>query len=160
VIFLSLRTEVGLIAVTTSACSLRATEQFDPIFKASYSESVLSNLGRNIKYSDCGLSCYFTSNSRFQPRNCLKLGRYHFHPRRFQYPILHFLLSYFDLCQPTNCRCRGLLLHLIRHATLCRTALEEGSTIRRNLHLTTHMYNIRWYSKPHTQQASGLRPSP
>jgi len=45
VIFLTLKAEVGLKAVTTCVCSLRATEQVGLTRRASYSESVLSNLG-------------------------------------------------------------------------------------------------------------------
>ena len=40
---------------------------------------------------------------------------------------------------PTDCRCRGLLLHLItlRHTTLGRTPLDGGSAHHRELYLTT-----------------------
>lgn len=113
VTFLTLKAEVGLRAVTTSACSLRATEQVGLRLKASYSENVLSNLGRTTKYSDCGFPWYFTSISRWMPRNYLKLGRYGFHPCHFQFIILHFSSFLFRTLLPSHRRCRGLLLRPI-----------------------------------------------
>lgn len=110
VIFLTLKAEVGLKAVTTSACSLRATEQVGLRLKPSYSESVLSNLGRNIKSSVCGFSWYFTSISRWLPRNYLKSSRYSFHPCHFQFIFLYFSYFLFWTHLPTHFRCRGLLL--------------------------------------------------
>jgi hypothetical protein len=51
---------------------------------------------------------------------------------------------------PAHCRCRGLLLHTItlRHATLGRTPLDEGSVRRRDLYLTTHNTHKRQASVP------------
>jgi hypothetical protein len=58
---------------------------------------------------------------------------------------------------PNHCRCRGLLLCLItlRHTTLGRTPLDEGSVRRRDLYLTTHNTHNRQTSIP----AAGFEPA-
>jgi hypothetical protein len=56
--------------------------------------------------------------------------------------------------------------HSFRHTAVGRTPLDEWSAPRRNLYLTTHnTYEgqtsmPRRYSNPHSQQASGRRPTP
>jgi len=162
VIFLTLRAEVGLKAVTTSACSLRATEQVGLRLKASYSESVLSNPGRNAKYFDCGFSWYFTNISRWLPRNYLNLGRYRLHPCHFQFIILYFSSFLFWTLLPTHCRCRGLLLCPITRSVGLWTRdrpVSETSTWQHTFTTEGHPC-LRLYSKPHTQQASGPRLNP
>ena len=165
--FLTLRAEIGLKAVTTSAWSLRATEQVDPRLDDSYSGSVLSNVGRNTKASDCGFSWCITSISRWLRRNYLKLGRCRCHPCHFQFL---YLLSYSDLFPPIHCRCRGLFFYLITlgnkhtHTHLVwlwtkERPVAETSTWQHTF-TTDGRQCPRWYSKPQTQQATGpsLRP--
>ena len=86
---------------------------------------------------------------------------YHLFPTKYNSFFLSFFLS---------CRCRGLLLHLItfkdsRTHSLGRTLLEERSARRRDLYLTTRNTHKRHPcprcdSNPHSQQASGRRPTP
>jgi len=55
--------------------------------------------------------------------------------------------------------------HTQRRTTLGRTPLYEWLARRRDLYLTTHNTHNRqtsmprWYSNPHSQQASGRRPT-
>jgi hypothetical protein len=51
---------------------------------------------------------------------------------------------------PTYCRYRGLMWHLVtlRHTTLGKTPLDEGSARRRDLYLTTHNTHKRQTSMP------------
>jgi len=94
------------------------------------------------------------------------LARYILHRKKFTF--LTFFLSFlFWPLLPTHSRCRGLLSHLItlRHTTVSRTSLDEGSARRRDLYLITH--NIpkrhprpRRDSNPQSQQVSGRRPTP
>jgi hypothetical protein len=50
------------------------------------------------------------------------------------YTLCSFFISWSGICLPTHCRCRGLLMHLVtlRHTTLGRTPLGEGSAIAEN----------------------------
>ena len=86
---------------------------------------------------------------------------------RLIYIISYFFLSHSDLFLPTHCRCEGLPLHLItlRHTTLGKKTLDEGSASHRDLHLTTHHLQQKhihhtWRdSNPQSQQASDRRPT-
>jgi len=80
-----------------------------------------------------------------------------------------FILSFIFLpLLPVNCRCKALVSHLItlRHThTLGRTPLDEGSTGRCYLYLTTHnthnKHPCHWKdSNPQSQQASDRSPMP
>jgi hypothetical protein len=56
--------------------------------------------------------------------------------------------SYFDLCLPTHCRCRGSVPHAHTHVHahtrfIGRTPLDEWSVRRRELSLTTFTTDIR-----------------
>ena len=61
---------------------------------------------------------------------------------------------------------RGFLDHTQRRTTVGRTPLDEWSTRRRDLYLTTHNTRNRqtsmprWDSNPRSQKASGRRPTP
>jgi len=69
-----------------------------------------------------------------------------------------------------SCKCGWLLLHPItfkdtRTHSLCRTPLDQRSTRRRDLYLTTHYIHkrhvcLRRDSNPQFQQASDRRPMP
>jgi len=64
------------------------------------------------------------------PAGTLSLGR--------GQQLLSFFLSYSGIFLPTHCSSRGLLFHLItlRHTTVGRTPLDEGSARRKYLYMT------------------------
>jgi hypothetical protein len=72
--------------------------------------------------------------------------------------LYKFSLSFlFSPLVPTQCRCRGLLLHLVvlRHTALRRTPLDKWSVRRNDLYLTTHNTHNKQTSMP----AVGFEPA-
>ena len=86
-----------------------------------------------VKYSNC--LCQLSENIKINWTNI----------------FLSFFLSYSDLFQPTHCRYRGLLLHLIALGDaykLDRTPLGKCSALCRVLYLTKHNTHKRKTSMP------------
>jgi len=95
------------------------------------------------------------------------LARYIVYRKKCTFLTVFFLSFLLWPLLPTHCRCRGLLSYVItlRHTTVGRTHLDEGSARRRDLYRTTHNIHKRhprpWRdSKPQSQEASGRRSTP
>jgi hypothetical protein len=102
---------------------------------------------------------------------CTELHWDRFHSEYFCLPLSVWFHQFFPLWRNSPTRTMAALLlrflaHTQWHTTIGRTPLDEGSTRRKDLYLTSHNTHQtqtsmpRRDSKPQSQQASGLRPSP